>query len=93
VHDATGLGVSPVRLEILRFVISKREVSVSAIMTELGMTRNGIRRHLDCLRESGLISERHTTHPRGAGPITYWRADENSVAYALDWLSTQLLGN
>ncbi|TIH33898.1 ArsR family transcriptional regulator [Subtercola vilae] len=77
-----GLGVSAARLEILRFILSKREVSVTAIMVEVGMTRNGVRRHLEALQHSGLISERRTTHPRGSGPITYFSANEDSVAEA-----------
>ncbi|WP_161580309.1 MULTISPECIES: ArsR/SmtB family transcription factor [Subtercola] len=88
----SGLGVSFSRLEILRIVLARTEVSSSTVMAEMGMTRNGVTRHLEALRNAGLISERRTTHPRGSGPITYWRADRGDVWDAVDELGQYLLG-
>jgi predicted ArsR family transcriptional regulator len=73
------LGASPVRIEILRLLLAAGELSAADLMAELGLTRNGVRRHLHALRQDGLLTERHTTHPRGSGPITYWGADPDEV--------------
>lgn len=48
--------------------------------------------HLRILSEVGLITKRKSTHPRGSGPITYWRADRNEVEVVLERFVHHLLG-
>jgi hypothetical protein len=79
-----ALDVGTVRIEVLRQIVASREVSTADLMGELGFTRNGLTPHPRALASAGLIAERHATHPRGSGPITYWRANVDSVLTTLD---------
>lgn len=81
-----ALGATSTRVEILRLVLSSREVSTADVMNALGLSRNGVTRHLRELNADGLLCERHATHPRGSGPITYWSADADRVLDVLDSL-------
>ncbi|WP_425562260.1 FaeA/PapI family transcriptional regulator [Leifsonia kafniensis] len=85
-----ALSISPTRVEILRQIIDQQEVSTADIMSKFGLTRNGARSHLVSLSTEGLITYRRSTHPRGSGPITYWRPDVDEVALLLDELSLYL---
>ncbi len=69
----------PLRAEILRFALSRPEVSTAEVMAELELTRNGALQHLKRLKEGGLLNARRSTHPRGSGPITYWKADRAEI--------------
>lgn len=84
------IGLPSARLEILRFVLAFDEVSTAEIMQTLNMTRNGVLRHLEVLSSEGLIVNRRATHPRGAGPITYWRGDADEARGALEALTAHL---
>ncbi|WP_426518185.1 hypothetical protein ACPPVQ_02220 [Diaminobutyricibacter sp. McL0618] len=79
-----GLGIASSRVEILRFVLSRSEVSTADVMREFCITRNGARNHLESLSAQNLVTVRHATHPRGSGPIRYWRANPPEVALLLD---------
>lgn len=74
-----GLGITSLRVELLRFVLSRPRVCTADAMQEFGITRNCAHHHLHALNSQGLLSALHTTHPRGSGPITYWSADEAEV--------------
>jgi predicted ArsR family transcriptional regulator len=83
-HDAAAraydaFGILPLRIEIVRFALSRPEFSAADVMAEFGLTRNGALQHLRKLTDEGLLFERRCTHPRGSGPITYWRADADGV--------------
>ncbi|UFS58121.1 ArsR/SmtB family transcription factor [Subtercola endophyticus] len=78
-----ALGITPTRIEILRVVLASGDVSASELALNLGLSRNGVLHHLRALTEGGLLRARHCTHPRGSGPITYWRADEQEVRSVL----------
>ncbi|QWT24445.1 winged helix-turn-helix domain-containing protein [Subtercola sp. PAMC28395] len=86
-------GISSVRLDIITALLSGCELSDAALMERFGITRNGIRRHLKALESEGIIVGRHTTHPRGAGPITYWRADADELLMLLDDLRSTILNS
>ncbi|CAN5248687.1 hypothetical protein BH09ACT6_BH09ACT6_26860 [soil metagenome] len=97
--DLTGVqraqavfGVSSVRLDIITALLAGGEVSDAALMDRFGLTRNGIRRHLKALEAQGIITGRHATHPRGSGPITYWRADAEELLLLIDDLRRAVLG-
>jgi predicted ArsR family transcriptional regulator len=92
-HAHRALGTGATRIEILRFTIASGEVTSSQLMAELGLTRNGVRAHLVALTAEGLLIERHATHPRGCGPVTYWRADIDEVIAVMDALSEHVIGN
>jgi predicted ArsR family transcriptional regulator len=82
----SAFGISHRRVEILRFLMSRRESSVADLMCEFALTRNGALGHLKAMERQGLVSVRHSTHPRGAGPISYWRADTAAVRELLEGL-------
>lgn len=71
----SALAIPSLPVEILRFVLSRREASTAEVMREFRITRNGARVHLLRLKRHDLLTTRHCTHPRGSGPITYWQAD------------------
>ena len=79
-----ALGIKPVRLEILRLILGRGETSAAQVMTEFNISRNGALLHLRSLTDAALLHERHDTHPRGSGPITYWRADADNASVMLD---------
>ncbi|GGF33821.1 hypothetical protein GCM10011399_28740 [Subtercola lobariae] len=86
----TALGVSNARVEILRAISRRGESPTSALMEDVGLSRNGLSRHLEVLRQSGFLSDRHATHPRGSGPITYWSLDSDGISDAIEALLTYI---
>ncbi|WP_172592298.1 winged helix-turn-helix transcriptional regulator [Subtercola boreus] len=84
-------GISHVRIDILKALISNGEASVADLSDQLGMTRTGLIRHLLLLETQGIAYRRQTTHPRGSGPITYWHADLDEVSILIDSFRTILL--
>ncbi|GGF30806.1 ArsR/SmtB family transcription factor [Subtercola lobariae] len=86
-----ALGIKSVRVEILRYILSNGETCASDLMREFGLSRNGVLAHLRALTTAGLLHERHDTHPRGSGPITYWRADLEDASVVLDTLVDYVL--
>ncbi|GGF21487.1 ArsR/SmtB family transcription factor [Subtercola lobariae] len=86
-----ALGATSTRVEILRLVLASGEVSAAELMAALALTRNGVHHHLRALTDDGLLLERHTTHPRGSGPITYWRADPDEVLTMLEDLTAHVM--
>ena len=87
----SALGISHRRVEILRFLLSREQTSVSQVMVEFGLTRNGVLGHLRAMQNGGLVSVRRSTHPRGAGPISYWKADTGAVSDLLEGLQLHVL--
>ncbi|RFA18837.1 ArsR/SmtB family transcription factor [Subtercola boreus] len=87
-----ALGIKPVRLEILRLILARGETSAAHLMAEFGLSRNGVLCHLRSLTAAGLLHERHDTHPRGSGPITYWSADAENASIMLDTLLDYMTG-
>jgi len=87
----SALGISHRRVEILRFLLSRERTSVSQVMAEFGLTRNGVLGHLRAMQQGGLISVSRTTHPRGAGPISYWKADTEAVFELMEGLQLHVL--
>lgn len=85
------IGATPTRLEVLRMIVAFDDVSTSEIVDSLELTRNGVLRHLKVLEAEGLIVRTRTTHPRGAGPITYWRADVDQLDDVFESLSDHVL--
>jgi hypothetical protein len=85
------LGISPMRLEILRLAMSRPELSTADVMYEFDITRSCARQHLLGLTDGQLLLARRTTHPRGSGPITYWHADHGEIAQLLDQLTNYFL--
>lgn len=85
------LCIAPLRIEILRFVLCRTEVSAATLMKEFGLTRNGALSHIKVLAEEDLLTQRRATHPRGSGPITYWRADRAGVQSVLETLTRHVL--
>lgn len=92
-QDLVGLfGASPYRVAVLRVVAAHTEVTALEVMDALGLTRNGVGRHLAALTASGFLIERRATHPRGSGDVIYWRVDRVRLARTLWALSGALLG-
>ena len=91
-RDYRGLGIAALRIEILRFVVSRPQVCTADVMREFHITRNGARHHLHALSDEELIVARHTTHPRGSGPITYWSADRAEIHEFFDALIDHVFG-
>ena len=87
-----GLGIASLRVEILRFIVSRSQVCTADVMREFGITRNGARLHLHGLSEQDLIVPRHATHPRGSGPITYWEADRDEVEDLFEAFAAHVFG-
>jgi predicted ArsR family transcriptional regulator len=85
-----AFAVSPTRIEILRFIFFRGDVSTSEIMVEVGLSRNGARVHLHALLAEGLLIKRHDTHPRGSGPITYWKPEVDQISDLLETLTKTL---
>ncbi len=91
-HPALALlGASAVRVAILRVVLEHNEVTALDLAGALGLTRNGVGRHLKELTEAGFLIERRATHPRGSGDVLYWRAERDAVARALWELTGSIL--
>jgi len=96
-HDPEGerlgraLGVTRARVEVLRMVLARGEVTAAELMDELGLSRSGVGHHLGILTKEGLLSERHATHPRGSGPIIYWTANTEAVKQALDAFTRRIM--
>lgn len=86
------LGASPVRVDVLRLILQRGELTAAELMETLGLTRNGVGSHLDALTTAGFLIERRTTHPRGSGGIIYWSADRDRIAAALWKFTGELLG-
>lgn len=87
-----AFAISPLRVELIRYLLVRDEVSVGELMREFCVTRNGIVSHLRALTVQGLAHERRATHPRGSGPITYWSIDRFNVDELLATLTAHLLG-
>ena len=86
------LGASPVRIAVLKLVLQHHEVTALDLMHALGLTRNGVGKHLDELTAAGYLIERNATHPRGTGGVKYWRADRDLIARELWEMQGELLG-
>ncbi|MGW9159661.1 ArsR/SmtB family transcription factor [Microbacterium sp. NPDC055665] len=86
------LGASPARVELLRLVLDHHELTALEIMDVLGMTRNGVGKHLDELTAAGFLIARRATHPRGVGGVIYWRANRERIAAELWAFTGALLG-
>lgn len=86
------LGASAVRVAVLRAVLAQEEVTALELMDVLGLTRNGVGKHLDELTAAGFLIERRATHPRGKGGVIYWRADRDRIAAELWRLTGDLFG-
>jgi hypothetical protein len=84
-----AFAMTPVRMEILRLALSRKEVSTADVMNEFAITRNGALVHLKRIAAQGLLRKHRCTHLRGSGPITYWRADPDE----LDAIVRSLLGH
>ncbi len=50
------MGVPRSRMEIIR-ALSASKCSVTELMNATGLSRNGVRRHLEPMRDAGLIDE------------------------------------
>lgn len=85
------VGASPHRVAVLRVVAAHTEVTALDVMDALGLTRNGVGRHLAALTAAGFLTERRATHPRGSGDVIYWRVDRNRIARTLWALTGALL--
>ncbi len=77
---------SPIRMEIVRLLAASGETCTSEIMETLVLSRGCVVGHLKALAAANLAQLRHATHPRGAGPITYWRLDVERTLDLVDWL-------
>lgn len=86
-----ALGITESRLEILRILLSRHETTTAQLIRSTGLSMNGVRAHLRALVRCGLVEGRHATHPRGAGPITYWRAAADDTEDLMDQLCRYLL--
>jgi predicted ArsR family transcriptional regulator len=76
--------MSPVRIEIIRILVSHGEASIADLAAQLKLSRNGVKSHLSQLESEGVAARRQATHPRGSGPITYWRADIDEITEVFD---------
>ena len=86
-----ALGIPHTRVEILRYLLSREQASVSQVMAEFGLARNGVLGHLRVMQKGGLVSVSRKTHPRGSGPISYWKADTDAVSELLEGLRWHIL--
>ncbi|RFA12397.1 hypothetical protein B7R22_16535 [Subtercola boreus] len=86
-----ALGITETRLEILRILLSRPETTTAQLIRATGLSMNGVRAHLQALIGCGLVEGRRATHPRGSGPITYWRAAADDIEDLMDQLCRYLL--
>ncbi|MGW9159660.1 helix-turn-helix domain-containing protein [Microbacterium sp. NPDC055665] len=77
------LGASANRLEVLRFVLRQDQATALEVMAALGLTRNGVGKHLEALTAAGFLSARRATHPRGSGDVIYWSGRRDRIARVL----------
>jgi predicted ArsR family transcriptional regulator len=66
--DAVSAGDASTRERILGLIAAEGPVSAAGLATELGLTSAGVRRHLACLEQDGLIAvhDAGTTHAKAA---------------------------
>jgi len=86
-------GANVLRLEITRYLVTRDETSTADVMREFGLSRNGALAHLRELDAEGIVVAVRHTHPRGSGPITYWRVDPDEVELALRTLVEHVSGS
>jgi predicted ArsR family transcriptional regulator len=67
--------VETTRDQVLRIVRGHREATVSQIAETLGLTHQGVRRHLDGLRADGLIEARLERHGIGRPSLVFSATD------------------
>lgn len=89
---ARALGITRSRVEVLRLVLERGEITAVELVAELGLSRSGLQRHLTALAAEGLLDERRATHSRGSGPVIYWTADRERIRQALGSLCAHILG-
>lgn len=74
-----AIASTPARLRTLRVVMDHDEVTAKDVMEELGLSRSAAGYHLAALVDARLVHERRATHPRGSGPVIYWKADRKAI--------------
>jgi hypothetical protein len=87
----SAFGMNSSRMLILGVLLDRQETPTSRVVSETTMSLNGVRSHLLELERCGLVVARHSTHPRGAGPITYWSADADAIADFLESIYSYLV--
>lgn len=61
-------GDSRTRDRVMRVILTRGPVTAADVAAELGLTPAGVRRHLDVMTATGLVTERETTGTRPRGP-------------------------
>jgi predicted ArsR family transcriptional regulator len=78
------LGMSTITLQLMRS-LARRDASVSELMDELALSRNGVLRHLHPLRRTGVVTARKEAAPGAYRPVTIYRLDR-SARLDLAWV-------
>jgi len=68
------LGMSSITLRLMRS-LARRDASVSDLMDELQLSRNGVLRHLHRLREAGVVTMQKESLPTAYRPVVVYRLD------------------
>lgn len=71
------LGVSSITLSIMR-ALAQNDASVSDLMRQLDLSRNGVLRHLHPLRRNGVVVARKVAIEGAYRPVTVYRLDRNA---------------
>ena len=71
------LGVSTITLRIMR-ALAQRDASVTELMQQLGLSRNGVLRHLHPLRQAGMVEARKLPVEGAYRPVTVYRLDRDA---------------
>lgn len=91
-HLRRVLGVRSVRLRILRELVRAGEASAGDIMAVLGLSRNGVRKHLRDLELAGLVSS--TVERRGpTRSVRVWTPARSRISDFIDDVDLYLLGS
>jgi DNA-binding transcriptional ArsR family regulator len=79
-HDPFNAIAEPKRREVLE-VLGRQELSVNEIVQKLGWTQPMVSKHLNVLKQVGLVKERR------AGRQRLYRVDAAQLKPIFDWVS------
>lgn len=71
------LGASSITLQLMR-ALAQQDASVSDLMAQLDLSRNGVLRHLHPLRQKGVVVARKIPVEGAYRPVTVYRLDRNA---------------
>ncbi|GAB6855966.1 hypothetical protein [Microbacterium xylanilyticum] len=89
-----ALGISPLRVGLIRVTLQRGSVSLPELVEELGVSRTTLIAHKDALVEAGILIERRDPSMAGARSgfnRFVYRVDEKALRAHLEQLRNSLL--